>query len=72
MTKPGVVVDTDEVAAEGSYLKVRAPWGPDVPIILRIQVSGKVSGGHITARPARRTTWQWLRRHPQLHGPASL
>jgi hypothetical protein len=72
VTKPGVVVDTDEVAAEGSYLKVRAPWGPDVPVILRIQVSGKVSGGHITARPPRRTTRQWLRRHPQPHGPASL
>ena len=72
VTKPGVVVDTDEVATEGSYLKVRAPWGPVVPVILRIQVSGQVSGGHITARPARRTTWQWLRRHSQRHGPASL
>jgi hypothetical protein len=35
-----------------------------VPIILRIQVSGKVSGGHITARPPRRTRWPWLPRHP--------
>jgi DUF1707 SHOCT-like domain len=72
VTKPGVIVDTDEVAAEGSYLKVRAPWGPDVPVILRIQVSGKVSGGHITARPARRATWPWLRRRPQPHRAASL
>jgi hypothetical protein len=43
---------------------LRAPWGPEVPVILRIQVSGKVSSGHITARPPRRTTWHWLRRHP--------
>ena len=71
MTQPGVAVDTEEVTAEGSYLKVRAHRGPDVPIILRIQVSGKVSGGHITARPPRRTVWPWLRRHPQPHGPAS-
>ena len=71
VTKPGVVVDTDEVAAEGSYVKVRAHRGPEVPIILRIQVSGKVSGGHITARPPRRTFWPWLRRHPQPHRPAS-
>jgi Domain of unknown function (DUF1707) len=63
VTKPGVVVDTDEVAAEGSYVKVRAHAGPEVPVILRIQVSGKVSGGHITARPPRRTFWPWLRRH---------
>jgi hypothetical protein len=71
VTKPGVVVDTEEVAAEGSYVKVRAHGGPEVPVILRIQVSGKVSGGHITARPPRRTFWPWLRRHPRPHGPAS-
>jgi Domain of unknown function (DUF1707) len=71
VTKPGVVVDTDEVAAEGSYLKVQAHRGPEVPVILRIQVSGKVSGGHITARPPRRAFWPWLRRHPQPRGPAS-
>ena len=71
VTQPGVVVDTEEVAAEGSYLKVRAHRGPEVPVILRIQVSGKVSGGHITARPPRRTFWPRLRRHPQSHGPAS-
>jgi hypothetical protein len=71
VTKPGVVVDTDEVAAEGSYLKVRPHRGPEVPVILRIQVSGKVSGGHITARPPRGTFWPWLRRHPQPRGPAS-
>lgn len=72
MTQPGAVVDTEEVAAERSYVKVRAHGGPEVPIILRIQVSGKVSGGHITARPPRRTFWPWLRRHLQPHEPASL
>ena len=71
VTKPGVVVDTDDVAAEGSYLKVQAHPGPEVPVILRIQLSGKVSGGHITARPPRRTFWPRLRRHPQPHAPAS-
>jgi hypothetical protein len=72
VTKPGVVVDTDEVAAEGSYVKVRAHGGSEVPVILRIQVSGTVSGGHITARPPRRTFWPWPRRHPQPHEPAPL
>ena len=71
VTQPGVVVDTEEVAADASYLTVRAHRGPDVPVILRIQVSGKVSGGHITARPPRRASWPWLRRHLQSHGPAS-
>ena len=71
VTKPGVVVDTDDVAADNSYLKVRAPRGPEVPVMLRIQVSGKVGGGHITARPPCRTLRQWLRRHPQAHVPAA-
>jgi Domain of unknown function (DUF1707) len=70
VTKPGVVVGLDEVAAEGSYVKVRAHRDPQAPVILRIQVSGKVSGGHITARPPRRAFWPRLRRHPRPHGPA--
>jgi hypothetical protein len=67
VTKPGVVVDTDDVAVDRSSMKVRAPWGPEVPVILRVQVTGKVSGSQITARPSRlsrRTFWQWLRRRP--------
>ena len=71
VTKPGVVVGTEEVTADGSYVKVRAHRGPEVPVILRIQVSGKVTGGHITARPPRRTFRPSLRRHPQPHRPAS-
>jgi len=64
VTKPGIAVDTGDVAADSSYVKVRAPRGPEVPVILRIQVSGKVCGGHITARPPRRGFRRWLRRHP--------
>jgi hypothetical protein len=68
VTKPGVVVDTDDVATDRSSMKVRAPWGPEAPVILRVQVSGKVSSSQITARPPRpprRTLWQWLRRQPR-------
>jgi hypothetical protein len=71
VTQPGVAVDTEELAAERSYVKVRAHGGPEGPVILRIQVSGKVSGGHVTARPPRRTFWPWLRRHPRPREPAS-
>lgn len=63
VTKPGIAVETDDVAAESSYVKVRAPRDPDVPVVLRIQVSGKVGGGHITARPPHRALRRWLRRH---------
>ena len=64
VTKPGIVVDTDDVAVNGGSVKVRAPWGPGVRATLRIDVSGKVTGGTITARQRRRTFWQWLLHRP--------
>ena len=71
ITKPGIVVDTDDVAVSSGGVKVRAPWGPEVPVVLRIQVSGTVGSGVIVARPPRgpkaprRTFWQWLLRRPK-------
>jgi Domain of unknown function (DUF1707) len=64
ITKPGIVVDTDDVAVRSGHVRVRAPWGPDVPELLRIEVSGRVGSGHFVARPRRRTFWQWLTRQP--------
>jgi hypothetical protein len=65
LTKPGVVVDTDDVAVRSGHVRVRAPWGPDVPVVLRVTVSGKVGSGRIVARPPRRSLWQWLLRRPR-------
>ena len=71
--KPGIVVDMDDVAVRSGKLEVRAPWGQDASL-LRIQVSGKVGSGQVTARPRRpprpprpprRTFWQWLTRQPR-------
>ena len=64
VTKPGVVVETDEVTTCSSSVKVRAPRGPQVPVILRIQVSGDLSSSAITARPPRWSFWAWLLRRP--------
>jgi hypothetical protein len=64
VTKPGIVVDTDDVAVRSGHVKVRAPWDPDVPEVLRIEVSGKVGSGHLIARPPHRSFWQWLTRQP--------
>jgi hypothetical protein len=73
VTKPGIVVDMDEVAVRSGSLEVKAPWGQDASV-LRIEVSGKVGSGMITARPRRpprpprlprRTFWQWLTRQPR-------
>jgi hypothetical protein len=67
ITRPGIVVDTDDVAVRSGHVKVRAPWGPDVPEVLRIEVSGQVGSGHFIARPPHRTFWQWLTRQPKRY-----
>jgi hypothetical protein len=64
VTKPGIVVDTDDVAVRSGHVVIQAPWGADVPVTLRIDVSGRVGSGHLIARPPHRTLWQWLARRP--------
>ncbi len=65
ITKPGIVVDTDDVSVRSGHIRVRAPWGHDVPEVLRIEVAGKVGSGHFVARPPYRSFWQWLTRQPK-------
>jgi hypothetical protein len=65
VTKPGIVVDADDVTINSGNVKSRTPLGPGTPEILRIEISGRVRSGNITARPPRRTFWQWLRRAPR-------
>src|SRR5712691_4862046 len=70
VTRPGVVVDADEVAVRSGRVKIRAPQGGhQVPVALHIDVAGQVGSGSITARLPRRTFLQWLRRAP---GPYAL
>ena len=70
VTRPGIVVDADEVSVRSGSVKVREPWGHDLPATLRIEVTGQVRSGSITARPPRRTFWQWLTRRPRPYQPA--
>ncbi|HSZ42285.1 MAG TPA: DUF1707 domain-containing protein [Trebonia sp.] len=65
ITKPGIVVDVDDVSVRSGNVKVRAPWSHDIPVLLRVEVAGSVRSGGITARPPRRSFWQWLRRAPR-------
>ena len=65
ITRPGIVVDTDDVVVRSGHVRVRAPWDHDVPEVLRIEVSGKVGSGHLVARPRYRSFWQWLTRQPR-------
>ena len=65
ITKPGIMVDIDDVTVRSGDVKVKAPWGDRVPARLRIEVAGRVGSGNITARPPRRSFWAWLRREPR-------
>ncbi|HWG27173.1 DUF1707 domain-containing protein [Actinospica sp.] len=63
VTKPGIEVVMDEVSVSSGSAKVRRPEGADsVPIVLRVEVSGSVRSGSITARPPRRSFMDWLMR----------
>ena len=65
LTRPGIEVDADEVVIRSGHVRVKAPWGSEVPVQLRIEVTGKVGSGHFIARPPYRNFWQWLTRQPK-------
>ena len=71
VTKPGIVVDIDEVAVRSGTARVHAPWDPAVPVTLRVDVAGRVGSGSLTARPPRRPFWRWLLRRPRYALPAT-
>jgi Domain of unknown function (DUF1707) len=65
LTRPGIVVDADDVAVRSGHVRVKAPWGSEIPVQLRIEVTGRVGSGHLVARPRNRNFWQWLTRQPK-------
>lgn len=65
VTRPGIVVDTDEVVLFRGNVKAREQRDAQAPELLRIEITGNVTGGNIIVRPPRRprrTFLQWLRR----------
>lgn len=60
ITRPGIVVNTDEVAIIGGRVIVREPPGPSMPVLLSVDVSGRVTAGNVRVRPSkpsRRMLW---------------
>jgi hypothetical protein len=58
ITRPGIVVNTDEVAIIGGRVIEREPPEPSLPVLLSVNVSGKVVAGNVRVRrpkPPRRT-----------------
>jgi len=61
VTRPGIMVATDDLEIRGSTVKVLAPWDLDVPVRFRIDVAGTVDYNcSIKAGPPGRTLWQRL------------
>jgi hypothetical protein len=71
ITRPGIVMDADDISLYGASVTLPEPPGPGVPVQLRVEIAGSVRGAVITAGPPppprrpRRTFWQWLRRAPR-------
>lgn len=65
VTKPGIEVDADGIIVRGGTVTVRPRNGWRQPVQLRVEVSGENRGGHVAARPPRRTFRQWLLRKPR-------
>ena len=69
VTRPGIEVIMDEVSINSGSTKVRPPKeAGSVPTTLRVEVSGNVRSGSITARPPRRGFIDWLLRRPVKYG----
>jgi Domain of unknown function (DUF1707) len=64
ITRPGVVVDAAEVSMVGGRCTIRPDRGPEVSVVLAVEVTGQIFGGNIRAHGRRRTFLQWLRRRP--------
>ena len=64
ITKPGVLIDADELILNGGNSKVRSSRGPEVPAVLRVGLSGQVNHANMVARPPHRSFWDWLLRRP--------
>ncbi len=67
ITRPGIVVDADDVAVRSGSAGVRTHRNANAPVILRVLITGKVASGALKARPPRRTLLQWLLRRPSAY-----
>jgi hypothetical protein len=69
VTRPGIVVDTDDLTGRLGEVKVRHVTDPHAPVVLRVELAGRIRGGGVVARLPRRTFLQWLLRKPRPYRP---
>lgn len=62
VTRPGVVLDTDSLVIEYAKVRTQPAGGPGVPIVLRVELGGRIRYGKVVASPPRR---RLFRRSPK-------
>ena len=76
ITRPGIVVDVDDLTVGSGSITVVPPAGPAAPVELRVKVSGQVGSGSVRARPARGAgrwaLWRRRQRPPAGDSPPTL
>ena len=76
ITRPGIVVDADDLTVRSGSVRVVPPAAFGVPVELSVKVAGRVGSGSVWARPALgawwRALWQRLlhRRYQSGNGPS--
>lgn len=62
VTKPGILVNADDLTVRLGDFKIRQFRDEsNAPVVLRVEVTGRIRGGDIVVRPPRRTLGQWMR-----------
>jgi len=51
VSRPGIVVDADYLAVRYTDVEIRPDIEPGVPVILRVQLTGRMRYGYVGTRP---------------------
>lgn len=53
-----VVVDTDSLVIDYAGVKARPAGDAGAPVVLRVEIAGRITYGRVLVRPARRTPFR--------------
>jgi hypothetical protein len=65
VVKPGISVETNRLAMLGGNVKYGKGTDRQDPVVLRVELSGRLLGGNVVVRLPRRTFREWLARKPR-------
>lgn len=58
VTRPGVVVDTDALVVDYAKVKARPSGDAGAPVVLRVEIIGRMQFGRVVVGPPRRTPFR--------------